>query len=269
MAQQVILSIQSAVMHGAVGNEAAMPIYQHLQQPAERLDTVRLAAHPGYGTTTLSLTPPQELDGLLSDYRRMANFQSLAAVQTGYFGHHSQIDPVAEFICASQSAHTNLIYLLDPVLGDGGRLYVDQAIYEAMREQLLPLADIITPNQFELGLLTDSLIETETGAIEAARSLLGERLQTVFVTGVPTIDGQIADIMVTTEAETLIKTQKQAAGVSGSGDVLSAFFLSAVLNGTTMTQAAEAASYKTAQILSRAETQLTMPVLPSIWDKII
>ena len=49
MAQQVILSIQSAVMHGAVGNDAAMPVYQHLKQPAERLDTVRLAAHPGFG----------------------------------------------------------------------------------------------------------------------------------------------------------------------------------------------------------------------------
>lgn len=269
MAQQVILSIQSAVMHGAVGNDAAMPIYHHCQQPAERLDTVRLAAHPGFGTTALSLTPAEDIAALLTDYRQLDSFSDLAAIQTGYFGHHHQIDPVAKFIATSQAARSQMIYLLDPVLGDGGRLYVDQAICEAMRDKLLPLAHIITPNQFELSLLSDSAITDETRAIEAARSLLGGRLHTVFVTGVPINDGQIADIIVDAETETLFIAKKQANGVSGSGDVLSAFFLSACLGGATTAKAAEAASYKTAQILSHADTQLSMPVLRSIWQDIV
>ena len=266
MVQQVILSIQSAVMHGAVGNDAAMPVYQHLKQPAERLDTVRLAAHPGFGTTAISITPPDELDNLLTDYRHLANFQNLAAVQTGYFGLPTQIDPIARFITESRAVHNNLVYLLDPVLGDGGRLYVEQAISDMMREHLLPLADIITPNQFELGLLADTLITDETDAISAARSLLGGRVQAVFATGIPTTAGQIADIMVRAETEMLIPADKQANGVSGSGDVLSAFFLSAVMNGEPLLQAAEMASHRTAQILRRAETQLTMPVLQSVWE---
>ena len=66
-----------------------------------------------------------------------------------------------------------------------GRLYVDKAISEMMRDRLLPLADIITPNQFELGLLADTAITGETDAIAAARRLLGGRLQTVFVTAYP------------------------------------------------------------------------------------
>ena len=269
MAQQVILSIQSAVMHGTVGNDAAMPVYQHLKQPAERLDTVRLAAHPGFDTRAVSVTPPDELNGLLTDYRHLAIFQNLAAVQTGYFGQPSQIDPVARFITESQAAHSQLVYLLDPVLGDGGRLYVDKAISEMMRDRLLPLADIITPNQFELGLLAETAITGETDAIAAARSLLGGRLQTVFVTGVPTTAGQIADIMVRAETEMLIPADKQASGVSGSGDVLSAFFLGAVVSGLPLTQAAEMASNRTAQILRRAETQLTMPVLASVWEELV
>ena len=130
-----------------------------------------------------------------------------------------------------QAAHSQLVYLLDPVLGDGGRLYVDKAISEMMRDRLLPLADIITPNQFELGLLADTAITGETDAIAAARTLLGGRLQTVFVTGVSTTAGQIADIMVRADTEMLIPADKQASGVSGSGDVLSAFFLSAVVSG--------------------------------------
>ena len=138
-----------------------------------------------------------------------------------------------------------------------------------MRDRLLPLADIITPNQFELGLLAGAAITTETDAIDAARALLGGRLQTVFVTGVPTTVGQIADIMVCAETETLIPADKQASGVSGSGDVLSAFFLSAVVSGKPMIQAAEMASHRTAQILRRAETQLTMPVLPSVWEELV
>ena len=269
MTQQVILSIQSAVMHGAVGNEAAMPVYQHLKQPAERLDTVRLAAHPGFGTSAISITPPQELQNLLNDYCHLANFQNLGAVQTGYFGLPSQIDPVARFISSSRAIQRNLIYLLDPVLGDGGRLYVDQAISDRMRDHLLPLADILTPNQFELGLLADTPITNEIDAISAARSLIKGRLQTVFATGIATAAGQIVDILVCADTQTLIPAEKQSSGVSGSGDVLSAFFLSAVMNGKTTQKAAEIASYSTAQILRRAETRLTMPVLRTVWEGLV
>ena len=130
MTNKIILSIQSAVIHGAVGNNAAMPIYQYLRQPAESVDTVQLAAHPGFGTSMLSVTPAAELGALLADYRKLDIFRELGAIQTGYFGDHSQIGPVAQFIAASTQANKPLIYLLDPVLGDSGRLYVDSSILD-------------------------------------------------------------------------------------------------------------------------------------------
>jgi pyridoxine kinase len=267
MTNQVILSIQSAVMHGAVGNNAAMPIYQYLQQPAEFVNTVQLAAHPGFGSSVLSVTPAAELDALLSDYAKLDVFEQLGAIQTGYFGDYSQIAPVAQFISTSTQTNETLIYLLDPVLGDAGRLYVDKTILSAIRTDLLPHADIITPNQFELSLLAETVIQNEADAVTSARQLLKGRLKTIFTTGVTTACGQICDILVSTDTERIIKTDKRPKGVSGSGDVLSAFFLNAILSGQRMSQAAQTASAKTAEILGKAETTLTMPILRHFWEK--
>ena len=266
MTNKVILSIQSAVVHGAVGNNAAMPIYQYLRQPAESVDTVQLAAHPGFGTSMLSVTPAAELGALLADYERLDIFSQLGAIQTGYFGDHSQIAPVAQFIATSTQANEPILYLLDPVLGDAGRLYVDSTISDAIRTYLLPLADIITPNQFELSLLAETAIQNETDAVTAARQLITGRLQAVFTTGITTASSQICDILVSSETEQIMTSDKKPNGVSGSGDVLSAFFLNAIMSGQNLAQAAHTANTKTAEILSKADSTLTMPVLRHIWE---
>ena len=266
MTNKIILSIQSAVMHGAVGNNAAMPIYQYLSQPAESLNTVQLAAHPGFGTKMLSVTPAAELDAMLADYSKLDVFDNLGAIQTGYFGDHAQITPVAQFIATTTRENETLIYLLDPVLGDSGRLYVDRSISDAIRAKLLPHADIITPNQFELTLLAETAVKNETDAVSAARQLIDGRLKAVFATGIATASGQICDILVTSGTEQIIVTDKQPNGVSGSGDVLSAFFLNAILSGQNLSQAAHTANAKTAEILSKADTALTIPVMRHIWE---
>ena len=266
MTNKVILSIQSAVIHGAVGNNAAMPIYQYLHQPAESVDTVQLAAHPGFGTRMLSVTPAAELGALLADYGKLVIFSQLGAIQTGYFGAHNQIEPVAEFIANSTKLNESPLYLLDPVLGDAGRLYVDSSISDAIRAILLPYADFITPNQFELSLLAETAIQNETDAVTAARQLIKGRLKAVFVTGITTASGQICDILVSSDTEQIMTSDKQPNGVSGSGDVLSAFFLNAILSGNSLAQAAQTANTKTAEILVKASTKLTMPILQHIWE---
>ena len=266
MTNKIILSIQSAVMHGAVGNSAAMPIYQYLRQPAESLDTVQLAAHPGFGTSMLSVTPAAELDAMLADYAKLNVFEDLGAIQTGYFGDHTQITPVAQFITTSTQENERLVYLLDPVLGDAGRLYVDRSISDAIRADLLPHADIITPNQFELSLLAETSIQNETDAVTAARQLITGRLKAVFVTGITTASNQICDILVSSDTEQIMTSDKKPSGVSGSGDVLSAFFLNAILSGQTLAQAAHTANAKTAEVLSKADTALTIPVMRHIWE---
>ncbi len=253
-------------MHGAVGNSAAMPIYQFLRQPAESLDTVQLAAHPGFGTNMLSVTPAAELDAMLADYAKLGIFQHLGAIQTGYFGDHTQILPVAQFIATSKQKNETLVYLLDPVLGDAGRLYVNRSISDAIRADLLPHADIITPNQFELTLLAETVIKNEADAVTAARQLITGSLKAVFATGITTASSQVCDILVSSETEQIMTADKQPNGVSGSGDVLSAFFLNAILSGQNLAKAAQTANTKTAEILAKADTALTMPVLRHIWE---
>ena len=266
MTNKVILSIQSSVIHGAVGNSAAMPIYQYLHQPAESVDTVQLAAHPGFRTSILSVTPAAELGALLADYQKLEIFSKLGAIQTGYFGDCSQITPVAQFIAASKQANETLLYLLDPVLGDAGRLYVNSSISDAIKAVLLPHADIITPNQFELTLLTETAIKNETDAVTAARQLITGQLKAVFATGITTASGHICDILVSPDTEQIIIADKQSNGVSGSGDVLTAFLLNAILSGQNLPQAAHTANAKTAEILAKSDTALTMPVLRHIWE---
>ena len=214
----------------------------------------------------LSVTPAAELGALLADYRKLDIFGQLGAIQTGYFGDHSQIAPVAQFIAACTQANEPILYLLDPVLGDAGRLYVDSTISEAIRADLLPHADIITPNQFELSLLAETAIQNETNAVTAARQLSTGRLKAVLATGISTASGQICDILVSPDLEQIMTADKQPNGVSGSGDVLSAFFLNAILSGNSLAQAAQAANKNTADILAKASTALTMPVLRHIWE---
>ena len=100
--QPDILAIQSAVMIGAVGNDAAMPVYTHFRHKAARLDTVRLAAHPGFSRGFTDITEARVLAALLTDFANLQKDAMPKAAQTGYFGAADQIFPVADFIAASQ-----------------------------------------------------------------------------------------------------------------------------------------------------------------------
>ena len=125
---------------------------------------------------------------------------------------------------------------------------------------------ILSHRSFELSLLAETAIQNETNAVTAARQLITGRLKAVLATGISTASGQICDILVSPDLEQIMTADKQPNGVSGSGDVLSAFFLNAILSGNSLAQAAQAANKNTADILAKASTALTMPVLRHIWE---
>ncbi len=264
---QQLLTIQSAVMTGAVGNDAALPVYSHFNLKASRLDTVRLAAHPGFGTGFADITRAGALRSLLADFTSLAGFSALQLVQTGYFGSAEQIPPVADFIAESQAMLGQLIYVLDPVLGDGGRLYVDRNIHTALQSRLLPLADIITPNAFELGLLSGHEISSTDNAVTAARTLLGGRLARIFVTGIARNDSQIADLLITADDVQAYTHPRKDRGVSGSGDVLSALMVAHLLGGADYPAACAAASRQTAAMIDAAPSALGLEVKDWLWQQ--
>ena len=271
--QPDILAIQSAVMIGAVGNDAAMPVYTHFRQKAARLDTVRLAAHPGFGRVFTDITEANVLAALLTDFANLQKDAIPKAVQTGYFGLADQVFPVADFIASSQKKD-DIFYLLDPVLGDAGKLYVDQNIADAMQQKLLPLADMITPNAFELGLLVRQPINSLADAEEAGQKILGQlrRLRAVFATGIdaslPAGEGRIADILISRDASVPFVHKSKAHGISGSGDVLSAMILAGYLNSGDLTKACQSASNIVNQMIRKTATPLGLDVADLLWQLI-
>lgn len=249
-----LLSVQSAVMWGFVGNEAASLIHARLGHHALRLDTVRLAAHPGHGCRFRHNTPAAALRGLLQDFAQLPMAGQLDAVQSGYFGAAGQPAELADFLEQAKPP----LYLLDPVLGDNGQLYVAPQIAAAIRGKLLPHADIVTPNAFELGWLTGLAVTNLAEAEQAAAKLLEAGPGAVLATGISLPDGQVGDLLLSRESRALFSGPASPQGVSGAGDCLAALLLGLMLAGQPLAEAAQKASQITREMIARAPDSLDM-----------
>lgn len=220
-----LLSIQSAVAAGFVGNAVAGPVLTALGQHPLLVDTILLAAHPGYGKRAGGAVPAAILRDVLDGLAELTDTSNIGTMISGYLGRADQIGPIAGFI-DGWKRHGTGRYILDPVLGDGGRLYVAPELASAMAAELLPRADIITPNRYELSYLSDSPAADAAAAIAAAHALITRfDLQAVIATGI--VDGAngIGDLLVQSEGGTVWQPARQdAQNVAGGGDLLTATF---------------------------------------------
>jgi len=193
-----ILSIQSAVTLGFVGNSVAGPVITHLGHHPLLVDSVTLAAHPGYGLVAGDKIPDDIFSSILDALPSLGALPHIGAVLTGYLGAPSQIDPITKLITAWQAERPKGHYVLDPVLGDNGRIYVDKGLVSTMRDQLLPLASFVTPNQFELQLLSGLDVHDIASADAAALHLLDQNphLNGVVATGISTPQGRVHDRLI-------------------------------------------------------------------------
>jgi len=260
-----ILTIQSAVMYGVVGNDAAMRVYHHHKIAAARLDTARLAAHPGYNTQFCDISVASALTRLLDDTAQLAAFSKLKLVQTGYFGAADQTATIRDFLNTHYSEEKRPLYLLDPVLGDGGRLYVDDDLPTAIKRNLLPLADYITPNLFELELLTGRKLATDHEVIDAAQSLLSGRLKAVLVTGTLGTEAMAADILVMPDMIRKYPHPLRQTGIAGAGDILSALLICGLLAGQPIKDAAEIASTSLSEMIATTQSPLGIDLDSWFW----
>lgn len=247
-----ILSIQSAVMAGFVGNNAAMAVYDYLNIPHYKLDSVRLAAHPGFGKLNRDVTAAHIMDHLLTDFRTLPHFQRLGAVQTGYLGAVAQVEILAKHITEMKQDFP-IRYYLDPVMGDNGKLYVSDALAETIAEKLLPLADVITPNLFEFERLAQLSVNTPSQIIAIAPKLIAQyQLEAVLVTGIPDGD-QIIDVLVTAQENATFSHHKHHQGHSGAGDMLTALLIGFVIQGHSLIAAAQQATELVTACAAHAE----------------
>lgn len=249
-----LLSVQSSVIWGFVGNEAASLVHARLGHHALRLDTVRLAAHPGHGSRFRHITAAGDMRGLLQDFAQLPVAGQLDAVQSGYFGEAGQPAELAAFLNKTKPP----LYLLDPVLGDHGQLYVAPEIAEALRDTLVRQADIVTPNAFELSWLTGLPVTDLAEAERAAACLLESGPGAVLATGIDLPGGQIVDLLLNQESRALFSGPAYPQGVSGAGDILAALLLGLMLAGQPLEKAAEKASHITRDMIARAPNSRDM-----------
>jgi pyridoxine kinase len=235
-----VLSIQSTVAYGHVGNAAAMFPLQCLGHEVWPIDTVRFSNHPGHGRFRGRVAPPAELAELIDGLQDLGLFARTDAILSGYLGDPGTVDLVARTVAAVKQANPAARYLCDPVMGDDGRLFVKPEIPAALAGRLVPLADIVTPNEFELGQLTGAAPTRHDAACEAARTLCRRGPGLVVITGfigAATPDDAIDTLAVTPARAWLVRAPRLTRRFDGGGDCFAALLLGRILNGDDVPRA--------------------------------
>jgi pyridoxine kinase len=223
-----VLSIQSEVVYGHVGQGAARFALQILGFEVLSLPTVLLSNHPGHGPPQGETIPSDKLRALLRGLAARGLFKETVAILSGYLGEAAHAAVVAEAVAMVRRENPKAIYLCDPVFGDDGGAYAKLGVAEAMARDLIPIADIVTPNRFEMVSLTARQISDPTSAVSAARALA--RPETV-VTSVP-LDGERLGAVAIKGDATWCAGGPRLEGVpNGTGDLLSALYLGWRLKG--------------------------------------
>lgn len=219
-----ILSIQSSVVYGHVGNSAAALPLMRMGHEVWRLDTVAFSNHPGHGSFSGRVVPPAELAELLRGLKGLGVLKDCSAVLSGYLGEAGTAAVVSDAVASAKSANPRAIYLLDPVIGDGGRVFVRPGVPEMIAERLVPLADICTPNVFELEHLTRMKVTDVDSARVAMHSLRGRGPRTVVLTGLPE-NGRISTLAATNMGLWRVTAPRIDRPLNGTGDLISALIL--------------------------------------------
>ena len=224
-----ILSIQSSVAYGHVGNSAAVLPLQRLGHEVWPVPTVEFSNHPEYGDWTGRVVPAAEVAALVDGVARRAGFAQCKAVLSGYLGDAATGPVVLDTVARVKATNPDAVYLMDPVLGDNLRgLYVRPGIPEFFRDTALAAADIITPNNFELEVMSNLPVRDIASARIAGAALLPRGPRVVVVTGLR--EGKrIGTLAVTPTGAWRVLTPVIDAPSQGAGDAFSALFLGAYL----------------------------------------
>jgi pyridoxine kinase len=223
-----VLAISSHVVRGHVGLDATVPALQHLGHEVWALPTVLLASRPGMGRLERQDITGPALARMLAALEADGCWTRIGAVFTGYFPSPESVAAVAQAIAAIKQVNPDVTVLVDPILGDGGRLYVGEATASAIRDALLPLATVATPNLFELGWLTGAVPVRAEEVARAARRI-GPPL--VVVTSAAETEAAVATLLVGPEHVLLREVPRHPSIPNGVGDHFAGLLLGNLLNG--------------------------------------
>lgn len=226
-----IVSLQSAVSYGHVGNSAAMFPLQRLGHDVWPIDTVQFSNHPGYGSWRGKVLSPDHVREVVHGLDEVGVLGDVDGIISGYLGDADSGEAALLAVERVKAHRPDALYLCDPVMGDDGAgIYVQHGIPEFLAARAVPAADVLPPNRFELEVLVGRAINTMAEAKAAAATLLGRGPRLVVVTSIEE-SGTIGCLAVTRDGAWAVRTPKLPLAVNGSGDVLSALLMAHLLGG--------------------------------------
>jgi pyridoxine kinase len=246
-----ILSIQSSVAAGHVGNSAAVFPLQRLGFDVWRVDTVVFSNHPAHGRHTGRIVPSGDVAALLQGLDGLGLWPRCEAVISGYLGAAATGPVVAGAVARIRAARPGALYLCDPVIGDRGRAYVEDGVVDFYRHRGVAMADIVTPNAYEASCLTGIDASTSMGALAAARALCGIGPRIAVVTGVAEHDA-MHTLAADGGSAWRVTTPKLPAAGFGAGDLFAALLLAHLLRRSPLPEALSRAVSATHAMLALA-----------------
>ncbi|MFT4307598.1 MAG: pyridoxal kinase PdxY [Microbacterium sp.] len=223
-----ILSIQSAVAYGHVGNSAAVFPLQRIGVEVLPVNTVNFSNHTGYGAWRGPLISPDDVREVITGIEERGVLGEIDVVLSGYQGGEGIGEVILDAVARVKAANPSAVYSCDPVMGNArSGCFVAPAIPVLLRDRVVPQADIVTPNQFELGFLTGTEPADLTSTLASADLARELGPRTVLVTSVERPDrpeGTIEMLAVTDDGAWIVQTPHIPMKANGSGDVTAALF---------------------------------------------
>lgn len=260
-----LLSIQSHVAYGHVGNAAATFPLQRLGIEVWPVHTVQFSNHTGYGSWTGAVFDAKLIRDVVAGIADRGALRVCDGVLSGYMGSAETGEAILDAVLRVRRANPAARYCCDPVIGDTGRgIFVRPGIPEFLRERALPAADVITPNQFELDHLSGAASTTLPEALSAIDRLHALGPRTILVTSLHTSDtpaGAIDLVASGAQGRFRVRTPKLDISVNGAGDAIAALFFAHYLREESLAAALSAAVSSIFGILKRTADKGSREIL--------
>jgi pyridoxine kinase len=224
-----ILSIQSSVAYGHVGNTAATFPLQRIGHEVWAVNTVHFSNHTGYGAWRGPLLAPTDVADVIAGIEDRGVLGQADAVLSGYQGDPAVGAVILDAVARVKALNPAAVYCCDPVMGDVGRgMFVRPGIPEFMRDTVVPQADVITPNHFELDFLAGRSTGTLAEVLDAVDAVRDRGPRDVLVTSVLTAEvaADHLDVVAVSDAGAwAVTTPLLPISPNGCGDVTAALYL--------------------------------------------
>ena len=256
-----VISIQSQVVHGHVGNSAAVFPMQAKGLSVAAVPTALFSNHPHYPTMHGQILGPELVAGLLRGVEERGLLDSATAIITGYLGSVANAEIVADFIARARQRAPGLLHICDPVMGDDDLgVFVAEGLLEIFRARLVPQASLITPNRYELELLAGTEARSMDGIADAMATLCGNGTRAAVVTGCvlnDTASGSVETVAWSPTGMSRTAVRRLPIRPCGTGDLFTALLTARLCAGEALLPAAEGATMEVFSVLERTQACAT------------